>query len=89
MKGGQAALTLPVTDDMTGTMELHAYKILPNEDIVRDTRTIIVAPADDLSVSVDRRPGRIQARRRCHPALHRHRPVGQPRAGRIGAGDGG
>ena len=52
MKGGSASLTLPVTDDMTGTLELHAYKILPNEDIVRDTRTIIVAPADDLTVKV-------------------------------------
>ncbi|MDQ2800599.1 MAG: MG2 domain-containing protein, partial [Armatimonadota bacterium] len=52
MKGGQAMLTLPVTDDMAGTIELHAYKILPNEDIVRDTRTIIVAPADDLTVKV-------------------------------------
>ena len=52
MKGGVANLTLPVTDDMTGTVELHAYKILPNEDIIRDTRTIIVSPADDLTVSV-------------------------------------
>ena len=52
MKGGQAGLTLPVTDDMAGTIEIHAYKILPNEDIVRDTRTIIVAPADDLTVKI-------------------------------------
>jgi len=62
MKGGQAALTLSVTDDMAGTVELHAYKILPNEDIVRDTRTIIVAPADDLNVQMtadkaDYKPG--------------------------------
>ena len=52
MKAGQASLSLPVTDDMTGTIELHAYKILPNEDIIRDTRTVLVSPADDLRVSV-------------------------------------
>ena len=52
MKAGQASLSLPVTEDMTGTVELHAYKILPNEDIIRDTRTILVSPADDLRVSV-------------------------------------
>lgn len=52
MRGGSAALTLPVTDDMTGTLELHAYKLLPGEDIIRDTRTIIVAPADDLSIKM-------------------------------------
>ena len=51
-KNGQASLSLPITDDMAGTLEIHAYKILPNEDIVRDTRTIIVAPADDLTVKV-------------------------------------
>lgn len=52
MTGGQAALTLPVTDDMTGTVELHAYQILPHEGIIRDTRTVIVSPADDLTVRV-------------------------------------
>jgi len=52
MAGGRAVLTLPVTDDMTGTVELHAYKILPNEDIIKDTRTVIVSPADDLTVRV-------------------------------------
>ena len=52
MTNGQATLALPVTADMAGTLELHAYKILPNEDIIRDTRTIIVAPADDLNVQM-------------------------------------
>ena len=50
MKGGSATLTLPVTDDMAGTLELHAYKLLPDEDIIRDTRTLLIAPADDLNV---------------------------------------
>ena len=49
---GQAKLTIPLTNDMVGTLEVHAYKILPNEDIVRDTRTVVVSPADDLVITV-------------------------------------
>ncbi|MBV9849369.1 MAG: hypothetical protein JO250_06755 [Armatimonadetes bacterium] len=52
MQNGAAQVPLNVTPDMVGTLEIHAYKILPNEDIVRDTRTVIVSPADDLSVRV-------------------------------------
>ena len=52
---GRAGLTLPLTEDMVGTLEIHAYKILPNEEIVRDTRTVVVSPADDLEVSVQLR----------------------------------
>jgi hypothetical protein len=52
MKDGEAKLAISVTPDMTGTVELHAYKILPTEDIIRDTRTILVSPADDLTVSM-------------------------------------
>lgn len=48
--GGRFSLTL--TDDMVGTIELHAYKIMPNEQIVRDTRKIIVSPAGDLDIKV-------------------------------------
>lgn len=52
MANGTATYTLPVTDDMVGTIEIHAYKILPDEEIIRDTRTVVVSPADDLNVSV-------------------------------------
>ena len=48
LHGGQAQLSLPLTHDMAGTLQIRAYKILPNENIIRDTRTIIVSPADDL-----------------------------------------
>lgn len=50
MRGGSASLSLPVTADMVGTVEIHAYKILPNEDIIRDTRTLVISPADDLTI---------------------------------------
>ena len=50
--GGQAHLSLPLTHDMTGTIQIRAYKILPDETILRDTRTLIVSPADDLNIRV-------------------------------------
>ncbi len=49
---GKAELRLAVTPDMVGTIEVHAYRILPNEDIIRDTLTMVVLPAGDLDVSV-------------------------------------
>ena len=49
---GQAKITLTTTPDMVGTLEVRAYKILPSEEIVRDTRTVIVSPADDLKISI-------------------------------------
>lgn len=49
---GRAEFSLPLTNDMVGTLEMHAYKILPNEDIVRDTRAVVVSPADDLKIRV-------------------------------------
>ena len=52
LHNGQAQITLPLTHDMAGTLQIRAYKILPDENIIRDTRTIIVSPADDLNVSV-------------------------------------
>jgi hypothetical protein len=52
VKNGQAALSISLTNDMVGTLEVHAYKILPREDIVRDTKTVVVSPADDLQISV-------------------------------------
>ncbi len=50
--GGQANLLLPLTHDMVGTLQIRAYKILPDENILRDSRTLIVTPADDLNIHV-------------------------------------
>jgi hypothetical protein len=52
MEGGKATYDLPVTNDMTGTLEIHAYKILPDENIIRDTRVVVVSPAGDLKIAV-------------------------------------
>ncbi len=52
LAGGRSEFTLPLTQDLQGTLEVHAYQILPDENIIRDTRRIYVAPADDLVVEV-------------------------------------
>jgi uncharacterized protein YfaS (alpha-2-macroglobulin family) len=52
LRNGKATLELPLTQDMVGTLVLHAYKILPSEDIIRDTRLLHVAPADDLTIEI-------------------------------------
>jgi hypothetical protein len=53
LRGGKATMSLPMTPDMVGTLELHAYKILPDENIIRDTRVIYVKPADDLKIAIN------------------------------------
>ncbi len=52
LNGNDSHFTLPLTHDMVGTLEIHAYKILPSEEIIRDTRTILVSPADDLDIKI-------------------------------------
>ena len=51
-KHGSAAFSLPLTQDLQGTLQIHAYQILPDENIIRDTRLLYVEPADDLVVEV-------------------------------------
>ena len=53
LRGGKATMSLAMTPDMVGTLELHAYKILPDENIIRDTRLIYVKPADDLKIAIN------------------------------------
>jgi hypothetical protein len=52
ISSGQAATDLTLTPDLAGTLELHAYRILPNEDIIRDTRIVFVERADDLVLDI-------------------------------------
>jgi uncharacterized protein YfaS (alpha-2-macroglobulin family) len=50
--GSRASLSLDLDESMTGTLELHAYKILGTSDIVRDTKTIVVNPRKDIDLSI-------------------------------------
>ncbi len=49
---GRSGFELPLTADLRGTLEINAYQILPDENIIRDTRLVYVEPADDLVVEV-------------------------------------
>jgi uncharacterized protein YfaS (alpha-2-macroglobulin family) len=50
---GQAQLTVDLTPDLFGTLELHAYKLLQGGAIVRDTRMVVVDQAEGLSVALN------------------------------------
>ncbi len=52
VSNGLATAAVDLTPDLYGTLELHAYKILPSGSIVRDTRLVVVSQANDLSVSL-------------------------------------
>lgn len=47
---GHGQIALPVDASLFGTLQVSAYKILPNSEMVRDTRTVYVRRADDLVI---------------------------------------
>jgi hypothetical protein len=50
--GGRAEFVVDVTPDLYGTLELHAYKVLLDGTLVRDTRLVVVDAANDVAISV-------------------------------------
>lgn len=52
VENGRAEFAIDVGADMYGTLELHAYKVLPDGTIVRDTRLVVVDAPNDLSVAI-------------------------------------
>ena len=52
IEGGKAETSVTLTPDLTGTLEIHAYRIRPDGNIVRDTKIVYVSSADDLSIEV-------------------------------------
>jgi len=49
---GKGEMVLPLTEGMAGSLSLHAYRIARTGNIIRDTRTVYVNPADDLRIKV-------------------------------------
>ncbi|MBK7179293.1 MAG: hypothetical protein IPH82_19300 [Chloroflexi bacterium] len=49
---GQTLTAIDVTPDLFGTLELHAYKILRDGAITRDTRLVLVDEANDLALTL-------------------------------------
>lgn len=52
LKDGQATTPLTLTPELSGTVWLSAYRILPGGDIVRATRPLFVNPANDLHIAL-------------------------------------
>ena len=52
LKDGWAKTAVSLAPDLTGTIEVHAYCIRPDGNIVRDTKIVYVSSADDLSIEV-------------------------------------
>lgn len=50
VNNNQALVSVDVTPDMFGTLELHAYKILRSGSITRDTRLVVVDQDSDLMI---------------------------------------
>jgi len=49
---GKAEFAVDVTPDLLGTLELHAYKVLLDGTILRDTRLVVVDAPNDLAIAV-------------------------------------
>lgn len=61
---GRGQVDVDVTPELAGTVQIHAYHIGRDANITRDTRVVVVEPADELAVNInaDRevyRPGEI------------------------------
>ena len=52
VQNGQAEFAVDVTPDLYGTLELHAYKVLADGTIMRDTRLVVVDAPNALAIAV-------------------------------------
>jgi len=52
VQDGRAEFAVDVSPDLYGTLELHAYKVLLDGTIVRDTRLVVVDAPNDLAIAV-------------------------------------
>ena len=52
VQNGLAQIAVDLTPDLFGTLELHAYKILSDGNITRDTRLVVVDRAEGLSIAI-------------------------------------
>jgi 5-hydroxyisourate hydrolase-like protein (transthyretin family) len=50
--GGKAEFAVDVSADLYGTLELHAYKVLLDGSIVRDTRLVVVDEPRDIDIAI-------------------------------------
>lgn len=53
IKAGRAEISIPLSQQLSGTIYLSAYRIMPSGQIVRDTRPLYVEPATELNIGID------------------------------------
>ena len=53
VRDGRAEFLVDVGPDLYGTLELHAYKVLQDGTIVRDTRLVVVDAPNDIGIAVE------------------------------------
>jgi len=52
VQDGKAEFAVDVSPDLYGTLELHAYKVLLDGTVVRDTRLVVVDEPNDIDIAV-------------------------------------
>jgi 5-hydroxyisourate hydrolase-like protein (transthyretin family) len=52
VEGGRVEFAVDVSADLYGTLELHAYKVLLEGTIVRDTRVVVVDAPNEIAIDV-------------------------------------
>jgi len=52
LKDGHASTNIDLDESLLGTLQLHAYKVLRDASIVRDTRLVLVGGAPDLKIDL-------------------------------------
>ncbi|MFQ5575452.1 MAG: MG2 domain-containing protein [Anaerolineae bacterium] len=52
LANGKAKFAVDLGPDLYGTLELHAYKVLPEGSLVRDSRVVVVDQPRDLSIAI-------------------------------------
>jgi len=53
VESGKAEFAVDVGPDLYGTLELHAYKVLLDGTIVRDTRLVVVDEPNEIDIAID------------------------------------
>lgn len=52
INNGKGSLNWSLTPDTTGSLTLHAYRLTPDGQIIRDSRKIFVSPSNDLNIDI-------------------------------------
>lgn len=69
LRGGRARLDVDVGPDMAGTVEVHAYQVLPDGPIVRDARVAVVDALSEISVTVQPAEGTFRPGQAAHLSI--------------------